>query len=345
MVKPLAKFRTQDFKGYALQYSPYFENRLAVGSAANFGIVGLGRLYVLRLNPTANPNSPLQIVCEKTFDTQDGIFDVVWSESHENQLVTCSGDGSIKLWDTTLNDFPIRNWTEHNKEVFSIGWNLIDKTHFVSSSWDGTIKLWNPELAQSLNTLTGHTGCIYNAQFSPHEPNIIASCAGDQTIRIWDLRTRQTGPHGNCVAIIHGHDGEILSLDWNKYHQKTLVTGSVDCTIKSWDLRMAGMNASTNRQAEIFRLQGHQFAVRKVRCSPLSGNIILSSSYDMTMRVWNTDPAFMKNNNSGLAYVDDSHSEFVFGLDVNMFAMGQVATCAWDEGVHISHVPAILQRS
>ena len=37
------------------------------------------------------------------YDTQDGLYDVAWSEIHENQLVTCSGDGSIKLWDVMLN--------------------------------------------------------------------------------------------------------------------------------------------------------------------------------------------------------------------------------------------------
>ena len=37
-----------------------------------------------------------------SFETQDGIFDVAWSEIHENQIVTASGDGSIKLWDITL---------------------------------------------------------------------------------------------------------------------------------------------------------------------------------------------------------------------------------------------------
>lgn len=38
-----------------------------------------------------------------SFDTQDGLYDVAWSELHENQLVSASGDGSIKLWDIMLN--------------------------------------------------------------------------------------------------------------------------------------------------------------------------------------------------------------------------------------------------
>lgn len=37
------------YHGYAVKYSPYYDNRLAVATAANFGLVGNGRLYVLGL--------------------------------------------------------------------------------------------------------------------------------------------------------------------------------------------------------------------------------------------------------------------------------------------------------
>lgn len=37
-----------------------------------------------------------------SYETQDGLYDVAWSEIHENQLVTASGDGSIRLWDVML---------------------------------------------------------------------------------------------------------------------------------------------------------------------------------------------------------------------------------------------------
>lgn len=39
----------------------------------------------------------------RRFDTQDGLYDLAWSEIHENQIATGSGDGSVKLWDTMLN--------------------------------------------------------------------------------------------------------------------------------------------------------------------------------------------------------------------------------------------------
>lgn len=45
------EFRTQGFQGYAVKYSPFFDNRLAVAASANYGLVGNGRLYVLELTP------------------------------------------------------------------------------------------------------------------------------------------------------------------------------------------------------------------------------------------------------------------------------------------------------
>lgn len=82
---------------------------------------------------------------------------MAWSEIHENQLVTASGDGSIRLWDVMINvrlpfynvftgpksyqDLPIRAWQEHTREVFSVDWSNIKKDTFASCSWDGTVKL------------------------------------------------------------------------------------------------------------------------------------------------------------------------------------------------------------
>ena len=75
------------------------------------------------------------------FDTQDSLYDLAWSEVHENQLVVATGDGSIKLFDIALDQFPVRSWQEHKREVFAVHWNLITKDTFCSSSWDGTIKI------------------------------------------------------------------------------------------------------------------------------------------------------------------------------------------------------------
>lgn len=75
------------------------------------------------------------------YDTQDAVYDLAWSEVHENQVLAATGDGSIKLFDITLDQFPVQVWPEHNREVLAVQWNLVTKDTFCSSSWDGTIKI------------------------------------------------------------------------------------------------------------------------------------------------------------------------------------------------------------
>lgn len=99
---------TPGFAQYSVSWSPFYTSRLAVASAANYGLVGNGRLHLVGLStvpaPGTTPTPGLNL--EKYFTTQDGLYDVAWSETHENQLVSASGDGSIRLWDVTLNVRP-----------------------------------------------------------------------------------------------------------------------------------------------------------------------------------------------------------------------------------------------
>ncbi len=50
------------------------------------------------------------------------------------------GDGSIKLFDLGVDDFPVMNFHEHKRETFSVSWSPVTKDTFISSSWDGTVK-------------------------------------------------------------------------------------------------------------------------------------------------------------------------------------------------------------
>jgi peroxin-7 len=76
-----------------------------------------------------------------SFDTNDALYDLAWSEINENQLIVACGDGSMKLFDLGVNDFPVMNFHEHKRETFSVCWNPVTKDTFISSSWDGTVKL------------------------------------------------------------------------------------------------------------------------------------------------------------------------------------------------------------
>ncbi|SPO32640.1 related to PEX7 - peroxisomal import protein, peroxin [Ustilago trichophora] len=345
---PLARVRTPGFAGYGLAWSPFFDRRLAVASSANYGLVGNGRLHILSLAPNSTPLNP-NLVVEKVFDTQDGLYDLAFSEAHENQLVTASGDGSIKLWDCALQDHPIRNWAEHNREVFCVDWNNINKDLFASSSWDASVRIWHPERPTSLRAITtAHTGCVYACGFSPHSPDLLATACGDGHLRMFDLRQ---GAGQASVTVPVG--GEVLCLDWNKYRPMTIATGSTDRVIKTWDLRNAlnkppgGVAAPVELGTPMAAILGHEYAIRKVAYSPHSPQLLASASYDMTARVWDTDAAALNGPpgsmqqpspapaGSSMRKIHDAHTEFVVGVAWSLFQEGLVASTAWDSETHL----------
>lgn len=184
---------------------------------------------------------------------------------------------------------------------------------------------WNPQAPRSLQTYTEHTHCVYSTSWSPYNPTMLLSGSGDQTVKIWDTKAPRS------VQTLRAHNNEILSVDWNKYQDGVFVTGSVDRTVKVWDMRRP--------DREVVCLAGHEYAVRRVRCSPHRGNIVASAGYDMSVRFWDT--AAPPGNN--LIEVHDAHTEFVLGIDFNLYVEGQVATCAWDENVHV-FIPMALRH-
>ena len=213
-------------------------------------------------------------------------------------------------------------WTEHTREAFSVHWNLVSKRHFLSSAWDCSIKLWDPQSKVSLSTWTEHSQCVYQALFSPSKDSVFASVSGDKTLKLWDSRR----PSSSSLTF-EAHPAEVLSLDWNKYDPNGLVTGSVDKTLRVWDLR--------NPRHPLRTLRGHDFAIRRVKCSPHSGQVVASASYDMTVRGWDLQ--------SGRPlFVHDQHSEFALGLDFSLFNRSRLATCAWDQDIHILDLPVLL---
>ncbi|KAK2463554.1 hypothetical protein APHAL10511_004305 [Amanita phalloides] len=320
-----ALLQTPGFAHYSLAWSPFHPSRLALASSANFGLVGNGRLHLVSVAKTPDGSQALKL--DQHYETQDGLYDVAWSEVHENQLATASGDGSIRLWDVMLKDLPIRIWQEHTREVFSVDWSNMRKEVFASSSWDGTVKLWAPERPRSMLTLQAHHACVYQAIFSPHHADILATCSTDGTVKLFDTREPSymtgsninsfTNPLTAAALTVPASQTEVLSVDWNKYISFHLASAGVDKVVKIWDCRMV-RPGEVNKVGGLCEIQllGHEYAIRRLQWSPHKVDMLATASYDMTCRVWCTTPVAGRPQ---LMYIHDPHTEFVVGCGWSLY--------------------------
>ena len=155
---------------------------------------------------------------------------------------------------------------------------------------------WTPEHPRSLTTLQAHQACVYQALFSPHQPDLVATCSADGTIRFFDLRSPAysstsnafTSPLSAAVLTVPASPSEELALDWNKYSPFVLASAGIDKAVKIWDCRMLQLGGgSTNAVGGqcVNRLLGHEYAIRKVQWSPHRPDLLASGSYDMTCRM------------------------------------------------------------
>jgi peroxin-7 len=133
--------------------------------------------------------------------------------------------------------------------------------------------------------------------FSPHQPDLVASCSTDGTLKIFDLRTPAYAPSGPgtntftspisaAVLTVPASGTEVLSVDWNKYRPFVLASAGVDKLAKVWDCRMIKLQETGNVGGACeTQLFGHEYAVRKVQWSPHRAEVLATASYDMTCRV------------------------------------------------------------
>jgi peroxin-7 len=296
-----------EFEGYACKFSPFIPNVIACAFSQYYGMVGNGRLSLFSQNPLTN-------ILEETrrFNTNDGIFDIAWSEANENQILTGCGDGSLKLWDINLQQ-PLFSIKEHMGEVFGVSWNSKMTNIVASAGMDTTVKIYDAAKGVAIGNLVEHKKVVYSVNWHPTLENILASTSADQTTKLWDTKS------GKTIKTIVAQNSEVMHMDFNKY-ENTFATAQADGSILLYDLRGTG-------DIPLSVLNGHKLTCRKVMFSPFFAGILASVGYDMNVIIWD-----IKKNEP--VNIFKHHREFVYGLDFSLFDNKKIATTAWDRSLY-----------
>ncbi|KAL7753295.1 hypothetical protein RI367_001070 [Sorochytrium milnesiophthora] len=121
--------------------------------------------------------------------------------------------------------------------------------------------------------LTGHTQAITNLDWSSCQPDILASCALDSFVLMWDLR-RPARP-ANAFSAWHGGSTHVK---WNPKNTWILAS-SHSSKIFLWDIRKGSVPLTV--------MNAHSSSVFDIAWSHANENELVSSSRDKTVKFWN----------------------------------------------------------
>jgi len=181
---------------------------------------------------------------------------------------------------------------------------------------DRTITFWDLKSAKEVTHIEAHDLPILALTLSPNG-QFLASASHDQTVKIWNLQTRQ------LVKTLTGHRS--FSPDG-----KLLASGGGDRTVRLWNLTTGGMIRSFSQQPDpvyaltfnatgdrlisggwsvinlwnvttgsrISQLEGHEFGVNALLLSP-DGQQLFSAAGDKTIKIWNLQTGSLRYTLSG----------------------------------------------
>jgi WD40 repeat protein len=186
-----------------------------------------------------------------------------------------------------------------------------DEDKIVSGSDDQTIHIYDLHKGELRTKLTGHDGGVWALQYIG---STLVSGSTDRTIRVWDMDTSV------CTHVFNGHTStvrclQIISPVLDKSgimvpSETLIVTGSRDTTLRVWKLPDPKLdtpwtpNSSDENPYFKFLLNGHTNSVRAISGQ---GNILVSGSYDTTVRVWDIETG-------ANLYVFTGHREKVYSV-------------------------------
>jgi len=272
-----------------------FTSRIAETENVQFfvGTLSLKEENEIHLIEVRHDDDDVQVKCISIFSHQNEIWHMSACPSDRNLLFTvynCVTYPSVPSSGNSFrNDFKVSLWKikeedssleeivqlkDHAGMIKCILWNPSEKKpETVVSLDESNIQVWNLERPQKRIAYVADLPRLTNGCWNPlHSEQIVT--VNDSTVSGWDLRTMR-----EAYSITRAHIF-VRDVDFNPLRDYYMVTGGDDYKIKFWDIRKPNRTLKT--------LSGkHQHWVWNVKYNPEYDHLVLSSSTDCLVNLWN----------------------------------------------------------
>ncbi len=226
------------------------------------------------------------------------LINVDWSPNGA-LIATAGRDNAVRIWDAATGE-PLRLFSGYPDWVLDVAWSP-DGTRIATTSADGAVRVWELRTGDLLlDVLAQEQAYVNSVDWSPDGTWLVtAEQAG--MVRVWDTAS------GAQAFSWTAHTGNVAEAVWSPGGTH-IATGSWDETVRVWDVREAlAVSDSVRQEAPAVNLEytitDHINNVTGVAWSR-DGSLLLTSSRDLTARVWDAD-------NGALLYTLAGHTGWV----------------------------------
>lgn len=331
-------FQQLSLPGTCVRFSPLAPNLLAYGGSENFGYAGNSLLTLFDFEVQTSTLKP-----RKRYPLKNCLQSIAFSEQNPNLVGVTTGGGEFALFDIASPAIiPTLSMRLFRKEALTLSNNRFLPFLFAAGSAEGELRLIDTQ-QKKLDALPLKAGnssignqnlgnptsplndpnpeSIHEVHWHPNKKTVLGACTSHGNVYIKDLALPQL--HKNAL-VIRNHGVATLSFDFNKY-QPTVALGGIDNSVKIFDLRKPQMPLSV--------LTGHRYAISRVRFSPFSDSLLVSGSYDMTVKSWE----LKRLPQSPLVKTHARHREFVTDFDLSLFHQHYMVSCSLDRYLNVFH--------
>ncbi|GAB5593676.1 SCF ubiquitin ligase complex subunit cdc4 [Umbelopsis nana] len=187
-----------------------------------------------------------------------------------------------------------------------------DDDKIISGSDDHCINVYDTNTGKLRKTMGDHEGGVWALQYVG---NTLVSGSTDRTVRVWDIE------RGVCTHVFSGHTSTVRCLQIvmpelidgrMQPSRPVIVTGSRDSTLKVWCLPdpvkdepfLTYNPVNPVNPWFMHTLTGHTQSVRAIAAR---GNLLVSGSYDNSMRLWNIETG-------RLIHLMEGHTQRVYSV-------------------------------
>lgn len=282
-------------------------------------------------------------------------------------LITCSRDGSLRLWDLESCTQIGEDWRDEADEIGVWNMALSPNGRTVASCYlDGTVRLWDVETRKVITKWKEPSENVNSVCWSPDGVQVVIGSA-DGTARVWDVENGVPLMVQGLNPIQTGHES-VYVVSYSPKATKIATGGYNEDGIKIWDAKSGKalstikheyavwslawtsdenrlISGSGNGSLRIFDtatweeiavLDGHNQVVEAIALFR-NDRLLASTSWDKTARLWNLD----NNRSIGLPLKHDKDVEFAaFSADGKM-----LSTACADENAYVWDIHAILKAA